>query len=132
MSTRFWPIAVLAVFAVLRPAPATAVCFYPDRDLSGYQIPLEVETRTSPAIVIGRVTSERALREDVSDPEGVTAYVYDFKVLRRLKGRAPGVIKLKAENDSGGYRMSVGERHLLFLQKADSYFEADICGNASE
>src|ERR1044071_4223247 len=108
MIGRFWTPLALAVVFVARPATARAVCLYPDRDLSGYKIPLELETRTSPIIVIGRVTSELALRADASDPEGISGYIYEFKVSRTLKGRIPGVIELKTKNDSGGYRMSFG------------------------
>ncbi len=125
-------IAVLTAFATLQPSPATAVCLDPTTGISGYKIPLAVEIRASRAIVIGRVTSERPLREDASDPDGISAYVYTFEVSRVLKGRVPALIMLRAQNDSGGYRMSVGERHLLFLSKPASYFEADSCGNATE
>jgi hypothetical protein len=129
---RLWSIAILALFGALRPAPATAACFYPDKDLSGYHIPLEAETRTSRAIVIGQVTSQQDLHEDASDPDGISAYVYTVRVLRQLKGTVPGSIKLRTENDSGRYPMSVGERHLLFFDTTSDYFQADPCGNSTE
>src|SRR5262252_2411354 len=130
MKRRLCSIAVLVLFAALRPAPTAAACFYPDKDLSGYHIPLEVETRTSRAIVIGQVTSQLDLHEDASDPDGISAYVYTVKVLRQLKGTLPSLIKLRTDNDSGRYPMSVGERHLLFFDTTSDYFQADPCGNS--
>ena len=132
MNRRFLSVTVVTSLMVLSPRVAMAVCFDPATGLSGYRIPLDVKTRRSPAIVIGRVTSERALREDASDPDDTTGYIYTFSVIRQLKGNVPPLITLRAQNDSGGYRMSVGEQHLLFLQKPVRYFEADNCGNASE
>jgi hypothetical protein len=82
--------------------------------------------------VIGLVTSQQALHEDASDPEGISAYVYTVRVWRQLKGRVPDLIRLKTENDSGGYRMSVGEQHLLFFGRTSDYFQADACGNSSD
>jgi hypothetical protein len=132
MKSRLWSIAVLMLFTALSPVTATAACLHPDKDLSGYRIPLDLEIRTSQVIVIGLVTSQQDLHEDKSDPEGISAYVYTVRVLRQLKGSVPGLIKLRTENDSGGYRMSVGERHLLFFDTSRDYFQADVCGNASD
>jgi hypothetical protein len=118
------------MLAVLHPALASAVCFYPGTWLSGYKIPLDVETRTTKEIVVGKVLAEKCLA-DASYPDHCTGYIYQFEVQRQLKGKVPGRIMLKTTNDSGGYRMSVGDQHLLFLERVGRYFEADICGNAS-
>ena len=52
-------------------------------------------------------------------------------VSRLLKGSVPAKITLTAQNDSGGYRMSVGEKHLLFLSSKGRTYETDPCGNST-
>jgi hypothetical protein len=81
-------------------APASAVCFYPGSDKSGYKLPLETEVRTAEAIVIGRVLAERQLQEDAADPDGVTASNVTIEVLKKLKGNPPSVIGVRNENTS--------------------------------
>lgn len=132
MNRRILSAVAIAAVVMLHSSVASAVCFYPGTSRSGYRIPIAAETRTSRAIVVGRVVAEKGLTEDASDPDGFTAFMYTFEVLRQLKGKLSGRITLKAQNDSGGYRMAVGEQHLLFLEKKGSYFEADACGNSSE
>jgi hypothetical protein len=110
--------------------PASAVCFYPGSDKSGYKVPLKTEVRTAEAIVIGRVLSERRLQEDADDPDGITASSVTIKVLNKLKGNPPSVIVVRNENTSSRYPMSVGEEHILFLSRTNRETPIDSCGNS--
>jgi hypothetical protein len=110
---------------------AYAVCLDPKTFVSGYHVALDEEFRSSKAIAIGKVTKERYLKEDSTDPDGITASIYTIHVLRQLKGQLPKVVGLRSENDSGRYPMRVGERHLLFLHKEGRHFIVDSCGNSS-
>jgi hypothetical protein len=126
-------IAILAA-AALAPGLGGAVCLYPDKDLSGYRIPLDREIDSSPHIAIGKVVSEKQLTGP-GGPEWFAATIYSVRVEAVLKGRLHGSITLRIENDSGRYAMDVGERHILFLQplppKRGAGYSADSCGNSS-
>lgn len=121
----------ICVLALLAPALAAGVCFAPNTTTSGYGIPLEEEVRSSTAIVVGDVSSIRELYEDRAEPGEVTAFVYTIQVSRWLKSRTPRLISIRAENDSGGYRMELGQRHLLLLTRSNGNFAVDECGNSS-
>jgi hypothetical protein len=110
---------------------AGAACLDPKTHVSGYKIPLASEIRTANAIVIGRVLSERGLREDPNDPDGYTAYDVRIEVIDRLKGRLPRVIIVRNDNTSARYPMSVGEEHLLFVSRDGNELRVDSCGNSS-
>ena len=101
---------IFALLAASYAVPGRAVCFYPHSNLSGYLIPLKYEVGASPVIIIGKVTHVRYVQADPSDPNGITSYVYTVRRLQELKGSVPAYLTLRAENDSGGYRMSVGGR----------------------
>lgn len=109
---------------------ASAVCFYPGSDKSGYKVPLETEVRNAEAIVIGRVLSERQLQEDPDDPNGVTASNVTIKILKKLKGNLLSVIVVRNENTSSRYPMSVGEEHILFLSHTNGETSIGSCGNS--
>lgn len=125
---------VLADFLLLvltaHLSPASAVCLYPGSDKSGYKLPLKTEVRNAEAIIIGRVLSERQVKEDADDPDGVTASNVSIKVLRKLKGNLPSVIVVRNDNTSSRYPMSVGEEHILFLSRTDRETWVDSCGNS--
>jgi hypothetical protein len=116
---------------LLAPAAVSAVCFYPGTETSGYQVPLEAEVLSSGAIVLGTVTRVRELHDDASDAEDVSGLVYTVRVSRRLSGHAPKLITLRVANDSGAYRMDVGERHVLLLSQVGGRFRVKACGNSS-
>jgi hypothetical protein len=118
----------IAIYAV----PGRAVCFYSNSTLSGYRIPLRSEVEASPTIIIGKVTHVRNVRADPNDPDGITSYVYTVRRLQELKGSVPEYLTLRAENDSGGYRMNAGETDLLFLTQAKVGFTVDVCGNSTK
>jgi hypothetical protein len=120
---------LLLVLAAYLPA-AYAVCLDPKTGKSGYKVPLETETRTAEAIVIGRVLSQQRLQEDPDDPDGVTASNVAIKVLRKLKGSLPSVIVVRNENTSSRYPMSVGEEHILFVSRTNRETRIDSCGNS--
>lgn len=114
------------------PSLCAAVCIYPGTSLSGYRIPLSKEVRSAPAIVVGTVTKVRGLSLDPEDPEGYTDWVYMVRVSEILKGTVPPVMALYTRNNSGGYRMTLGETDLLFLHKRGNFYEADVCGNSGQ
>ncbi len=119
------------VMAAMPTHLAYAVCLDPKTLVSGYKVALGDEIQTSAAIVVGEVIKVHTLSEDLADPQGITAYIYTVRVLKRLKGTVPAVVRVRSENDSGRYRMNVGEKHLLFLTSKGQYFAADSCGNSS-
>ena len=75
--------------------------------------------------------SQRSLREDRDDPEGITAYDARIKVIDRLKGRLSRTIVVRNDNTSARYAMSVGEEHLLFVSRDGQNLRIDTCGNSS-
>lgn len=109
---------------------AHAVCLDPKTYRSGYHVPLEDEIANSTLIAVGKVTKEQ-VQNDTADPEGFDAYIYSVTVVKRLKGKVPKVIKIKSENSSARYPMSIGERHILFLSREGNYFVANSCGNSA-
>lgn len=123
---------IFALSAASYVVPGRTVCFYPNSTISGYHIPLRYEVAASQAIVIGKVTHVRNVQADPNDPEGITSYVYTVRRLQELKGKVPEYLTLRAENDSGGYRMNAGETDLLFLTRAEGWFTVDACGNSTE
>ena len=122
---------VMALAAELYALPSRAVCWYPHSLLSGYHIPLKTEVAASPAIIIGKVVHVQYVPPDSSDP-GVNSYLYTVNRLHELKGHVPSRVLLYATNDSGGYRMSLGETDLLFLTPLGAKFTADVCGNSTD
>ena len=122
---------IVAAAALIFAAPGRAVCFYPQSTLSGYRVPLKLEVRKTPVILVGKVTKVHYIQGDPADPIGITAMIYSVDVLQILKGSVPKQVKLYADNDSGGYRMSVGETDLLFLTKDNGIFSANACGNSA-
>lgn len=111
--------------------PANALCLDPNTQISGYVVPLAEEIHASEKIAIGKVLKALPLQEDRTDPEGITAYEFTVKVLRNLKGRLPARITVRVENDSSRYPLSVGEKHLLFLNTHGKRFSVNSCGNSS-
>jgi hypothetical protein len=124
-----WAGSLLLILVAHLPG-AYAFCLDPKTGISGYKLPLEAEVRTAEAIVIGRVLSEQRLQEDPDDPDGLTATNFTIKVLRKLKGRLPGVIVVRSENTSARYPMSVGEEHILFVSRTNRETWIDSCGNS--
>jgi hypothetical protein len=111
---------------------ALALCLDP-RDLDRHYRPsLEQEITTADAIVVGTVVRVQRLNEDKTDPDGWTSFIYTVRVKKILRGNTPTDIALRASNDSGGYRMSAGETHLLFLSRRGTYFTVDSCGNSRD
>ena len=132
MKRVYLPSLITALSALIYAAPGHTVCFYPDSTLSGYRVPLNTEVNATPIIIIGKVTKVRYVQDDPADPDGITAYLYTVDRLQELKGSVPNQITLRAENDSGGYRMSTGETSLLFLKWSNGAFTANVCGNSTE
>jgi hypothetical protein len=120
------------VAATVFASGAQALCLDP-RNLDRYYRPsLEQEVKTADAIVVGTVVHVQRLKEDKTDPEGWTSFIYAVRVKKSLRGNTPTDIALSASNDSGGYRMSAGETHLLFLSRRGTYFTVDPCGNSRD
>ena len=110
---------------------ANALCLDPNTLISGYIEPLPQEVQTTETIIIGAVENIQPLQEDQDDPLGITAYLLSVKVLRNLKGKLPASITLRIENDSSRYPISIGEQHILFLNKENNVFTVNSCGNSS-
>ncbi len=123
---------IFALLVATYAVPGQAVCFYPHSTLSGYHIPLNYEVGSSSAIIIGKVTRVKYVQADASDPDGVTSYVYTVRRMQELKGSVPEHFRLQADNDSGSYRMNLGETSLLFLTQAKNRVTVDACGNSTE
>lgn len=128
--------AKLAVFSLglaLSARDVGAVCLDP-KDPTGntyYYPSLEDEVKTSNAIVVATVMSVETLSEDPSDPDGWTSFIYKVRIKEVLSGNVPREIVLRAQNDSGGYRMEAGEEHLPFLTLSGDHFKANACGNST-
>jgi hypothetical protein len=102
-------------------------------NLSAYYHPtLQQEVKASDAIVVGTVVHVQGLNEDQTNPDGWTSFVYSVRVKKIIRGRTSTNILLSASNDSGGYRMSPGESHLLFLSRQGTFFIVDNCGNSRD
>jgi hypothetical protein len=122
---------VLLAFATM-PNAAVALCVDP-ADMSKYKYPtLDDEIRISAIIVVGTVTAVEPKSDDASDPESWTSFTYRVAISKWLKGRTDAAVALYAANDSGGYRMSLGQTYLLFLQRSGSLYIADPCGNSRD
>lgn len=122
---------LVALLVAIYSVPGRAVCFYPHSTRSGYHIPLKYEVWASPAIIIGKVTRVRYVQADPSDAEGVTSYVYTIRRMQELKGSVPEHLTFEAGNDSGSFRMNVGEMNLLFLTQGKDGVTVDACGNST-
>jgi hypothetical protein len=122
---------VAFALAALSPA-AMALCLDPSDPTTTkyYHLTVEEEVRSSAAVIVGTVLKVLGLVEDLSDPEGYTAFIYTVKVTRHLKGVIPDTIELRAGNDSGGFRMVQGDTDVLFLTKQGQYFNVNPCGNS--
>ena len=109
----------------------SAVCLDPATAQSGYRQPLAEELRSTELVAVGKVFRERSSRELARDPNAVSVSLYRVRVQHWVKGRSPKWLEVKVENDSGRYNMSVGEVHLLFLNKSGRDFAINGCGNSS-
>ena len=126
------PFLISLLAAVAHIGAAHALCLDPKSGISGYKFPLRSEIHSAEAIVVGRVLAENALKEDRSDPYGVSAYEVTIKAQAILKGRLPNVFSVRNENTSARYAMSVGEEHVLFIsQGRDGQLWINSCGNSS-
>ena len=123
---------LLALVAIVQVDAAHAICSDPKSGVSGYKVSLRSEIQAAHAIVVGRVVAINGLKEDRSDPDGVTAYDVTISVLASLKGRLPDVFSVRNENTSARYAMSVGEEHVLFIsQGREGQLWINSCGNSS-
>lgn len=135
MSTH-WPRWFFVALLVLAPGAAVAFCEDPKTGVSGYHVPLEVETKGSLAIVLGNVIQERRINDDPSDQESFLFTIYTVRLLKPLKGSVPDVFTLYSTNDTARYSMTVGETHLLFIRAwrykvPEADYRIDSCGNSS-
>ena len=124
-------LSIACILGIVFIQSANALYLDPSTQISGYITPLSQEVKTSENIIIGTVDDIQPLQEDREDPQGVTAYNLSVKVLRNLKGRLPDLIPLRIENNSSKYPISIGEKHLLFINQQEKVFTVDSCGNSS-
>jgi hypothetical protein len=121
---------IALTFAAALSLGANAACLDPKDPSKTFRPTLEQETRSADAIVVGTVVKVVPLSEDRSDPQGYTAFLYTVRVDEQLRGSLPAEIQVRAENDSGGYRMAILESHLLFLTTRGPFKIANACGNS--
>jgi hypothetical protein len=126
---------LLAVLVAV-PGPAASVCEDPRTGVSGYHVPLDVETTGSVAIVLGKVIQEREIHYDSSDPDSFEVTIYTVRVERIMKGSVPAIFTLYSTNDSARYPMTTGETHSLFIRTwrykvPGADYRIDSCGNSS-
>ncbi len=122
--------AIARLALVLAFARADAVCVDPTTMASGYRLPLATEVQVSDSIVVGEVLAKHPLPEP-ADPDAAPASMIDIRVEKILKGGAGRIVSVFVEEDSGGYRMDIRERHLLFLKRSRAgIFTVDSCGNS--
>ncbi|MYM68173.1 hypothetical protein GTP45_15235 [Pseudoduganella sp. FT55W] len=120
------------LYLVLLTPTANAFCLAPQTEISGYKIPLDDEIKTAQSIIVGRVIQKNELKEDATDPVGITAYTIKIKVKTRLKGKLPDTISVRDENTSARYGMLLGEEHVLFISEdRDGTLWVDSCGNSA-
>lgn len=133
MNDRLWFVRLALVLSLLvAVSPLQAACVNPENIDEYYYPSLEQELQSSDAIVVGTIVDIENLSENPSDPGGWTAFLYTVRVTEVLLGQVAGIITLRAENDSGGYRVDSGTSHILFLNFRGEYYSADPCGNSSE
>ncbi len=109
-----------------------AVCINPENIDEYYHPTLAQELQSSDAIVIGTIVDTEYLSEDYGDPGGWTAFLYTVRVTEVILGEVAAVITLRAENDSGSYRVEFDTSHIFFLKFRGEYYSTDPCGNSSE
>ena len=126
-------IAALVALAAL-PAISRAFCEDPRTKVSGYHIPLSQEIHDSVAIVIGQVIKETRVFEVIEDPEYYYS-IFTVRIEQQFKGKLAAQATFRIDYDSGNYRMSLGERHVLFVRnwpwKIDGAdYRIDPCGSS--
>jgi hypothetical protein len=113
-------LALLALATAGAPASNAAVC------LSG-QPSVSEEFRSSDAVFVGYVISERAEPESKNYFDGDT---YVVRIEEPLRGLLRGQIRLFSENSSGRFPMIVGAKYLLFVYRELGRTMVDACGNS--
>jgi hypothetical protein len=123
---------VLLVAAVGGNAAHAACLDARDPLLSSYRYPtLQEEANEALAIVVGTVVRAQGVAE-AADPEVLDEYIYTIEVKESLKGHLPKRFDVRVSNTSGGYRMSDGETHLLFVDRLWGELGIDPCGNSAQ
>lgn len=131
MTTRRHTLLCCVAMALAVPTASYAVCFAPGTQRSGYTLPLRDEVTSADWIVVGRIVSQSARPDPAAprDPDAIGNYVFRVEVLRTLKGAPPRSIEIESPADSSGYRVGVGETHLLFIHSMPQS-QVDACGNS--
>ena len=123
---------VLFVAAVGGNAAHAACLDARDPLLSSYRYPtLQEEANEALAIVVGTVVRTQGVAE-AADPEVFDEYIYTIEVKESLKGHLPKRFDVRVSNSSGGYRMTDGETHLLFVDRLWGELGIDPCGNSAQ
>lgn len=126
--------ATVLALMVLGVSASNAACL-DGRDplLLTYRYPtLREDAVESLGVVIGTVVKTNTLPDppDPADPEGVEDYVYTIKLEETLKGSLPDQFDVREGNGTSSYRMDIGEKHLLFVEKVSGDLYVDPCGNS--
>lgn len=130
---RFVAVLLVSFVAAVGADAAHAACLDArDPLLSSYRYPtLQEEANEALAIVVGTVVKTQGVAES-TDPEGLDEFIYTIEVKESLKGHLPKRFDVRVSNTSGGYRMTDGETHLLFVDRLWGELGIDPCGNSAQ
>ena len=117
---------VVAGTILLHVGQAAAVC------VDNRHPSVQKEKRATAAIIEGQAFHAQDLTEDPSDPAGVTATLYDVRVLHTKKGRVGSTIQVRSDNTSSRFPMQIGRSYILFLQRNGNVYTVDSCGNSGK
>lgn len=92
-------------------------------------ISISLEYRTSKAVLIGTVMSEKTVPETTDGffEDGTT---YRVRVDRTFRGDLPATVDIFSENTSGRFPMDIGSKYLMFAYAAHDRLLIDYCGNS--
>jgi len=87
------------------------------------------EFRSSRAVVIGTVISEREVPNDATKhiDDGTK---YKLKIVKTYRGTLPNTFEVLSENNSARFPMEPGKSYLLFVGSYEGTLEVDNCGNS--
>ena len=96
----------------------------------GYPTVLQ-ELLRSRAVVVGRVSAERAVPDSMGDRGGwYEGTAYSVQVAEVLRGTVPETFEVFSENSTGRFPMLIGGTYLLFVYRGLGRYAVDNCGHS--
>lgn len=120
------PVLLLLWTLLAGAADASAVC------VDNRHPTVQKERRASGVIIEGLAFHAQDLKEDPSDLSGITATLYDVRVLHTKKGRVAGTIQVRSDNTTSRFPMQIGRSYILFLNRDGNAYTVDSCGNSGK